>query len=289
MIRSMTAFANNDTQFANLSINCEIRSVNHRYCDIYLKLPETLRFLESDLRRTIAEPLKRGKIECLITIKKNYNDTESELSINLPALKALLATTAEIEQHMHSSRSFSALEVLSFPGIQVTPELDKDQLKASILELVAQTLSKLQAEREREGEQTALFINQKCEQITSLVKAAKMKAPEALQQIRKKLLDRVSEIVTAPDHDRLEQEFLILAQKMDINEEIERLATHNQEVQRLLSHEQPVGRRLDFLMQELNREANTLSSKSPNIELTQISIELKVLIEQIREQIQNIE
>lgn len=289
MIRSMTAFASNETKIGGLTITCELRSVNHRYCDLNFKLPEQLRFLEIELRNRIVEQIKRGKIECAFSYKKNSTSDESSLNINIPALKALLQATSEIEQHMHSSRSFSALDVLNFPGIQQIQEIDKAELQAQVLALLQTTLVQLLDTREREGEQTALTLVEKCQKMQEFIQTATLRMPEVLLQIRNRLLERINELVAEPNFDRLEQELVLLTQKLDVNEELERLKTHLQEVLRVLKQTEPVGRRLDFLMQELNREANTLGSKSADKEMTQIAIELKVLIEQMREQVQNIE
>ncbi len=289
MIRSMTAFASNETKIGGLTITCELRSVNHRYCDLNFKLPEQLRFLEVELRNRIVEQIKRGKIECAFSYKKNSVTDESGLNINIPALKALLQATSEIEQHMHSSRSFSALDVLNFPGIQQIQEIDKSELQEQSLALLQTTLTQLLDTREREGEQTALTLVEKCHKMQEFIQNATVRMPEVLLQIRNRLLERINELVAEPNFDRLEQELVLLTQKLDVNEELERLKTHLQEVLRVLKQNEPVGRRLDFLMQELNREANTLGSKSADKEMTQIAIELKVLIEQMREQVQNIE
>ncbi len=289
MIRSMTAFASNEVKIGNLTLICELRSVNHRYCDLNFKLPEQFRCLETELRHLITEKIKRGKVECFINFKKSTNESEVEISINTNALKALLQLTNEIEQHMRSSRSMSALDVLAFPGIQQSHELDKEQLHLAARQLLKDTLEQILAMRAREGLQIGQLVIEKCQKMQELVTSANQRMPEVLAIIRSKLIDRVSEIVAMPDFDRLEQELVLLTQKLDVNEEIERLHTHINEVIRNLQQSEPVGRRLDFLMQELNREANTLGSKSADKEITQIAIELKVLIEQIREQVQNIE
>lgn len=289
MIRSMTAFASNETKIGGLTITCELRSVNHRYCDLNFKLPEQLRFLEVDLRNRITDQIKRGKIECAFSYKKNAPSDDSGFNINVQALKTLLQATAEIEQHMHSSRSFSALDVLAFPGIQQIQEVDKDILQEQTLALLNTTLAQLLATRDREGAQTAIVLKEKCHKMQDFIQAATQRMPEVLQLIRNRLIERVTELVADPNFDRLEQELVLLTQKLDVNEELERLNTHLSEVGRVLTQSEPVGRRLDFLMQELNREANTLGSKSADKEMTQIAIELKVLIEQMREQVQNIE
>ncbi len=288
MIRSMTAYAGNEASIGDSTINCELRSVNHRYCDITLKLPDQLRFIEADLRSIITAKIYRGKIECTLSYKKQANN-EQGYNVNMDAVAALLAATDQIEEHMLAPLSFSALDVLAFPGIQQEAITDKNHLNEEITHLVKQTLAQLIEVREREGAQLKVLIEERCKKMQGFVASAGQRMPEVLLLIRNKLKDRITELVAQPDFDRLEQELVILAQKLDITEELDRLDTHITEVLRVLNQKEPVGRRLDFLMQELNREANTLGAKSTDKEMTQIAIELKVLIEQMREQIHNIE
>ncbi len=288
MIRSMTAFAGNEIEIGDLTINCELRSVNHRYCDITLRLPDRLRFVEADLRSAIAAKISRGKVECSLSYKKQAKNGQNFI-INTDAVTALLAAATSIERQMLGPLSFSALDVLAFPGIQQEPDIDKEQLASGITALVGQTLEQLVEVREREGAQLKLLIEERCAKMLIFVVSAGKRMPEVLLLIRNKLKDRITELVEQPDFDRLEQELVLLTQKLDITEELDRLETHINEVLRVLQQKVPVGRRLDFLMQELNREANTLGSKSTDKEMTKIAIELKVLIEQMREQIQNIE
>jgi uncharacterized protein (TIGR00255 family) len=288
MIRSMTAYAGNEASIGDSTINCELRSVNHRYCDITLKLPDQLRFIEADLRSIITAKIYRGKIECTLSYKKQANNGQG-YNVNMDAVAALLAATDQIEEHMLAPLSFSALDVLAFPGIQQEAITDKSHLNEEITHLVKQTLAQLIEVREREGAQLKVLIEERCKKMQGFVASAGQRMPEVLLLIRNKLTDRITELVAQPDFDRLEQELVILAQKLDITEELDRLDTHITEVLRVLNQKEPVGRRLDFLMQELNREANTLGAKSTDKEMTQIAIELKVLIEQMREQIQNIE
>ncbi|MCK5830336.1 MAG: YicC family protein [Methylococcales bacterium] len=288
MIKSMTAFSSSEVEIDELTLHCELRSVNHRYCDISLKLPERLRFTEADIRSLITSQLKRGKIECSLSYKKQSSYQQS-ISINEDAVKALLHATSQIEEHMHTQQSFSALEVLTFPGIQQEAETSKDALKPVLIGLVDKTLKQMISFREREGSQLTLLIEERCKKIQILVESANKRLPEVLDQMHSKLKNRISELVVEPDYDRLEQEIVYLTQKLDIAEELDRLKTHVLEVLTVLTKDEAVGRRLDFLMQEMNREANTLGSKSADKQMTQISIDLKVLIEQMREQIQNIE
>ncbi len=288
MIKSMTAYAGNEARIGDLTLNCELRSVNHRYCDITLKLPDHLRFLEADLRSIIAAKINRGKVECALSYKK-LSQGDQNFHINIDAVKALLAATHLIEEQMQVSLSFSALDVLAFSGIQQESVTDKTHLNEAITHLVKQTLTQFLQAREREGAQLKALLEERCLKMQGFVVLANKRMPEVLLLIRNKVTDKIVELVAQPDFDRLEQELVYLAQKLDITEELDRLNTHITEVVRVLKEKEPVGRRLDFLMQELNREANTLGSKSTDKEMTQIAIELKVLIEQMREQIQNIE
>jgi uncharacterized protein (TIGR00255 family) len=288
MIRSMTAFAGKESEIGDMIISCELRSVNHRYCDVSLRLPDRLRFVETELRSAIAAKINRGKVECTLSYKKQAKNGQNFV-INTDAVTALLAAASSVEQQMLAPLSFSALDVLAFPGIQQEPDVDKEQLSAGITALVDQVLAQLVEAREREGAQLKLLIEERCAKMLNFVVLAGKRMPEVLVSVRNKLKDRIAELVAEPDFDRLEQELVMLAQKLDVAEELDRLETHISEVLRVLKQKDPVGRRLDFLMQELNREANTLGSKSADKEMTQIAIELKVLIEQMREQVQNLE
>jgi uncharacterized protein (TIGR00255 family) len=284
----MTAYAGNEVSIGDIILNCELRSVNHRYCDITLKLPDHLRFIETDLRALLATKINRGKVECAISYKKQAKNGQS-FNVNLEAVAALLAATDQIEQQMQASLSFSALDILAFPNITQEPSIDKLILNEEVTQLVKTTLAKFLEVREREGAQLKVLLAERCIKIQAFSVLAAKRMPDVLLLIRNKLKDKIDELQVQPDFDRLEQELVFVAQKLDITEELDRLDTHIIEVLRVLQEKEPVGRRLDFLMQELNREANTLSSKSTDKEMTSIAIELKVLIEQMREQIQNIE
>ncbi|NOS89941.1 MAG: YicC family protein [Methylococcaceae bacterium] len=253
-----------------------------------IKLPDHLRFIETDLRTLLTGKINRGKVECGLSYKKQLKNGQGYY-VNMDAVTALLAATDQIEEQMLAPLSFSALDVLAFPGIQHEQNTDKTHLAEAINQLVKKTLSDLLEVREREGAQLKLLIEERCHKMQAFVVLAQQRMPEVLQLIRTRLKDKIVELVAQPDFDRLEQELVYLAQKLDITEELDRLNTHITEVLRVLTQKDPIGRRLDFLMQELNREANTLGSKSTDKEMTQIAIELKVLIEQMREQIQNIE
>jgi uncharacterized protein (TIGR00255 family) len=288
MIKSMTAFSSSDIEIDNFTIVCELRSVNHRYCDISLKLPELIRYCEPEIRSSITSSLKRGKIECSLRYSHRLTDKQP-IIINEQAVKALLQATSQIEEHMHTQQPISALEVLKYLTTQLQPEINKKTLLLGVIDLVESSLKQLLTSREKEGAQLAILIKERCLQSAELVTLAKERLPVVLKQIQTKIKTRLAELDVEPDFDRLEQEMVYLTQKLDIAEELDRLDTHIQEVLSILTRNEVVGRRLDFLMQEMNREANTLGSKSADIETTKISIELKVLIEQMREQIQNIE
>ena len=288
MTNSMTAFANSEMDFENLTISCELRSVNHRYCDITIKAPERFRFAESDIRHAICSKLKRGKIECSISFKK-HSFAQQKLTIDMDAVSALLSTTQAIEQFINKPRAFSALEVLAFPGVQIEKESDKAALLQTLLQLLEAAINHLLLARQREGTQLSQLISSRCVKLQKLVNQAQHRMPLVLEHLRTKFKHHIAELVSEPNNDRVEQEMVLLTQKLDVDEELDRLDTHIIEVLRVLEQNEPIGRRLDFLMQEMNREANTLGSKSADKEMTAISIELKVLIEQIREQVQNIE
>ncbi|MSP27578.1 MAG: YicC family protein [Methylococcales bacterium] len=288
MIKSMTAYACNEAEISDLIINCEIRSVNHRYSDVSLKLPEALRFMETDLRALMSGQIKRGKLDCTISYKKPAKQRQGFI-VNHNALAVLLAATEQIEVHMMTPQPFSALDVLAFPGILQEPTTDKTKLNEGVTQLVKQTVDDLLIVRAREGAQLKTLVESRCQKIHGFAVTASQRIPVVMLQIRNKLKDKIVELVAQPDFDRLEQELVYLVQKMDVSEELDRLETHAKEVLRVLNEEEPAGKRLDFLMQELNREANTLGSKSVDTQISQIAIELKVLIEQMREQIQNIE
>lgn len=289
MTNSMTAFASSEMDFENLTINCELRSVNHRYCDINLKIPERFRFSETTIRHAINQKLKRGKIDCSLNYKKQLQSQQHAVNVDMQAVQALLTTTQAIEKIMHKPSPFSALDILLFPGIQIEQDSDKTALQQALQSLVSTAVDNLLAARQREGRQLAQLILLRCEKMQQFVSQAKKRLPVVLKRLRAKLTHHITELITDPDYDRLEQEMVLLTQKLDVDEELDRLETHIVEVLRVLEQQEPVGRRLDFLMQEMNREANTLGSKSADKEMTSISIELKVLIEQMREQVQNIE
>jgi uncharacterized protein (TIGR00255 family) len=284
----MTAFARESVATDEGSLTVELRSVNHRYLDCSFKLPDILRELEPKLREQAGKTLARGKLDCALRLQASP-EQQPALRIDNDQLARLLDATSVIEAQMSTARPMSPLEVLQFPGIWKPPEYSEEQLQATAAELFGRALANLRTTREREGSKLAVMIADRLEQVSASVVAIRARMPELMQQQRDRILTRIRELDIELDHNRLEQELVHLAQKADIDEELDRLDAHISEVHRTLDKGGPCGRRLDFLMQELNREANTLSSKSFSSSTTQTAVDLKVLIEQMREQIQNIE
>lgn len=288
MILSMTSFARRecDTGFGNL--RWELRSVNHRYLDVSLRMPEELRALEFKVRERIGERLKRGKVEG--GLRFQALDTQSRnLAIDHDAVKRLAAAIHEATIHVSNPAPLDMLEVLRWPGVMQQQEVDMEPLYEAVMTLLDEALDDMVDNRAREGDKLKTVILQRCDAIDALVVKMNALLPGLREQLCRKLAERLAELNSELDPGRLEQEIVIQAQKMDVDEELDRLAAHVSEVRHVMGRKEPVGRRLDFLMQELNREANTLGSKSNDTEVTRVSVELKVLIEQIREQIQNIE
>lgn len=289
MIRSMTAFARQQSTTASGDLTLELRAVNHRYLEINPRLPEELRIFEPKIRAALGKRLGRGKIDCTMryAAPKSVN---GELVINEEMVKQLAQATHTIEGVLYDSTPISSLELLKWPGVITITPVDENQVIENASKILDDAITELIEMRESEGAKLTAIILQRCDAIETVIATVKLRLPEVLDCARKRLEQRLADL-KQPDTDssRLEQEMVILAQRLDVDEELDRLETHLSEIRKTLKQSKPVGRRLDFLMQELNREANTLGSKSADIETTQASVELKVLIEQMREQIQNIE
>ncbi len=288
MIASMTGFARGERTGPFGTLVCEIRSVNHRFLDAALRLPESCRALEPDLRQLIARELKRGKVDCTVQQRAGPAGTAS-LDVDQAALDRLLARLRELGARIGPAAPIDPLELLRWPGVLRESEADAEALHEAVRALFAQTLADLAAARAREGARLAALIEQRCGQLAEMLAGLRARAPEAQARIRQRFSDRVQELKVQVDADRIEQEIVLLLQRFDVAEELDRLAGHIEETRRTLAAGEPAGRRLDFLMQEFNREANTLSSKSQDLETTRTAVEMKVLIEQMREQVQNIE
>lgn len=287
MTRSMTAFARQEAEHEWGSLSWEIRSVNHRYLEPHLRLPENFRDLEGNLRENLRKSLSRGKVEC--ALRFNPEAKVQQMVVNEEYAQQVISAAETLKGMLPEHRPVDPLELLRWPGVLQDTKLDMDQVKASARNLFSKALEDLIEGRKREGVELAALINQRLDAISEIVKEVREKMPQILQAQRDNLSQRLEELKVDLDEGRLEQEMALLAQKADVDEEMDRLDTHVQEVRRVLKQKGPIGRRLDFLMQELNREANTLSSKSVVANTTQCAVELKVLIEQMREQIQNIE
>lgn len=290
MTSSMTAFARVQVQEDWGSLVWEIRSVNHRYLEPHLRLPEQIREIEPGLREVLRKQLNRGKVEC--SLRYQLAESEQVLNLNSAMLEKLKAAVSEINSQFEPDCPVcpvNPMEILAWPGVQATEETEMATVQQAALKAFRGAIAELKSMRQREGEELDKFIQTRLDSILEEASELRKVLPEILDAQRQKILDRLEEARVELNPERLEQEMVILAQKMDVDEELDRLETHVGEVKRTLSGEGAKGRRLDFLMQELNREANTLSSKSINAGLTQTAVNLKVLIEQMREQIQNLE
>jgi len=285
---SMTGFARSEEQYSWGHLACEIRSVNHRYLDLSIKSPETLRNIEPQTRELIKKALHRGKVEINFYLRL---DTQEGLDLALN--ETLVMEVAKLAQtsakHLSNPALINPMDLLKWPGVIQSQELDNEELQANAIKIFKQSLEKLREARQREGLELVQFIEQRLTGIDKQVSATKISLPEILKHHQVKLEEKLQALRIDVDEDRLAQELVYLAQKSDVAEELDRLVAHLGEIRHTLKQKGPIGRRLDFLMQELNREANTLSSKSIATETTQSAVDLKVLIEQMREQIQNIE
>lgn len=288
MLKSMTAFARQDDSGDWGNAIWEIRAVNHRYFDLSLRLPEQLRSLEGDLREIAKPMIQRGKVDCSLRYTPG-SALDVAINVNESLAKSLIKANQQVDTWLDNPKKLGSIDILRWPGVIQVAELDLEQLKAPILASYKQALADLCAAREREGASLKQAILTRLEQLEQGVVEITKVVPEVVQQNRQKLLDRLAEIQQELDPARLEQELVLLAQKQDIQEEIDRLNTHVQEVKLALEQEGSVGRRLDFLMQELNREANTVASKTVSMDVSKVALDLKVFIEQMREQVQNIE
>ena len=288
MTASMTAFSRQQKEQEWGSLTWEIRSVNHRYLETSVRLPESLRALENGVREAVRKRLTRGKVECALRFQSEAK-ISSDLHLNTTLIKQLVQANVEIEQITGTSSNLSNMEVLRWPGVIEEQDFDKTSIEKQALSLFGAALDDLVATRQREGSELQGFIKKRIDSVREIVVNVRNKMPEILTKQKQNILDRLAELQAELEPTRLEQEVSLLAQKADVEEELDRLDSHLNEVERVLSANGQKGRRLDFLMQELNREANTLSSKSIVVETTLCAVELKVLIEQMREQIQNVE
>ena len=287
MIKSMTAFARVEGREGG-ELVWELRSVNHRYLEIQPRLPEEFRALEPQVRERLAARLGRGKVECTL----RYRPDEAMLGglrVSDAMLERLEQAIETVRHHFPRSPEPDLAELLKWPGVVALESPDLTPVQGAAMALLDAALDQLVAMREQEGARLARLVNERLDQLEILVAQARRRMPEVIEGIRRRLQSRLEEVSRTLDAERLEMEMALIAQRLDVDEEMDRLQAHVAAVRQALAQNEPVGRRLDFLMQELNREANTLGSKSADAETTALAVEMKVLIEQMREQVQNIE
>ena len=287
MVHSMTAFARVERAGTQGTLSWELRSVNHRYLEPHLRLPEAFRDLEIAVREALRQGISRGKVEC--TLRFCEVNSGKPLQVDRERAAQLVAAAETVASLIKQPAALNPLEVLGWPGVLVADAADPQALNQEAIELFNEALKELKDGRDREGAELARLINDRLDAMATEVKTLRSQVPHMLAVQRQKILDRFADMQAELDPQRLEQEMVLLAQKSDVAEELDRLSTHVTEVRRVLKAGGAAGRRLDFLMQELNREANTLGSKAFDPRSTQAAVNLKVLIEQMREQVQNIE
>jgi uncharacterized protein (TIGR00255 family) len=288
MIRSMTGFARRERQDPWGTLVCELRTVNHRYLEISLRLPDELKALDNDIRQIITAALRRGKIDANLYLKSTSGSQQS-MEIDTALLDQLVARVADVRSRVPSAADVNALDLLRWPGVIREASTDNKPILAAALDLLKEALTELNDTRYREGQRIRDLLLSRCTAMRAQVQNVRARLPEISQRLRERIVERISQMGVTPDPERLEQELVLYAHKMDVDEEMDRLSGHLEEVTSVLDSSEPAGRRLDFLMQELNREANTLSSKSQDVETTRAAVDMKVMIEQMREQIQNVE
>lgn len=288
MINSMTGYATARAELPAGILELELKSVNHRYLDVQFKAGDEFRVLESGLRDAISRRMTRGKVDCRIAFKAIVSGDRA-LQVNEALLKQLGDLNAKVRTLMPEAQPMTVADALRWPGVMETAEISMETLQEASVTLIESALKELNATRRREGEKLALMIVDRVGQMRALVDQVKPRIPQVVAAYHEKMTAKLAELQIAGDEDRLRQELALFAQKVDVDEELSRLETHLTEVMRIVEGGGVVGKRLDFLMQELNREANTLGSKSVDTEVSKTSMALKVLIEQMREQIQNIE
>ena len=287
MPRSMTAFARNTTDFPWGSVTCELRSVNHRFLETGFRLPETLRQVEMSLREIARKKLSRGKVDCSIQLA--FNSTDATVSADLTLAKQYIELAQQLALQIDNPAAISPLDIMRWPGVLKEQDVESEHLQTAAIETFKLTVSQLLEGRQREGDKLADMIEQRLVGIQEQTTIVRENLPDILAHQRTRLEEKMADMKSQLDENRLEQEMVIIANRTDVDEELDRLDVHIAEIRRVLQSSDSIGRRLDFLMQELNREANTLGSKSIAGVTTQASVELKVLIEQMREQIQNLE
>ncbi len=288
MLHSMTGFARETADAEIGTLTWEIRAVNHRYLDVQFRLPEQMRVHEQAFRQAVAASLNRGKVECTLHFRRAF-DQQSELQINTEFVGLIGTRIKEMSAALPATGAVNPFDVLRWPGVVEQTDIESAPLFEAALPLLQKTLEAINEMRASEGSRIAEMLDSRCADIASISRSVRARMPEVLDAARMKQRERIDKLDVEADPARLEMELALIAQKLDVDEELDRLDSHLTEIRDVMTRDEPVGRRLDFLMQELNREANTLGSKSNDTETTRASVELKVLIEQMREQIQNVE
>ena len=285
---SMTAFGAAKIATTNGIYHCEIRCVNHRFLDVHFRLPEELRAYESDFRELLSTSLNRGRVDCSVK-REELTESATHTELNTTVLSDLLAKAKSVADIDSSVAPLSMAEVLRWPGVMSAPEVDEESIKTDGLNLLQKAIHAVKEARLNEGQKLHQLIGLRVDEMRQIVDQVQARLPELSDQYRKRLEDKLESVKESMEESRIEQEMVLFLNKTDVMEELDRLNVHFDEVVTTLNNDKPKGRRLDFLMQELNRETNTLGSKSQDAQLTQQSVELKVLVEQMREQVQNIE
>jgi uncharacterized protein (TIGR00255 family) len=292
MIRSMTGFARREHAGAFGTLAWELRTVNHRYLEVSLRLPEDFRALENDFRATVGAAVRRGKLDASLYWRPLAQGAAS-LEVNTAVLDQLVAgagaIAAQVATRLGPTAPVNVVDLLRWPGVLKEPERDVTPLHAAAHATLQEALSALTGSRASEGERIAAMLESRCRQLEEQVAFVAARQPEVQARIRARLEERLAQFTLEPNRERLEQELALALTRMDVDEELDRLTSHVAEARKALNGSEPAGRRLDFLMQEFNREANTLSSKSQDAETTRAAVDMKVLIEQMREQVQNVE
>jgi uncharacterized protein (TIGR00255 family) len=288
MLHSMTGFARQSAESGAGTMTWELRAVNHRYLDVQFRLPDELRPIEHAFKQQVSAVLSRGKIDCALHFRRAF-DQQAEMLLNANLVALIAARVTEIRAALPDASPPNPLDLLRWPGVVSESEIDAEPLQEQATALLDQTLQAMMAMRASEGERIAMMLETRCAEIAVLAAGVRARLPDVLAGAHAKQRERIARLNVEADPARLEVELALIAQKLDVDEELDRLDSHLVEIRQALLCDAPVGRRLDFLMQELNREANTLGSKSADAETTKAAVELKVLIEQMREQIQNVE
>jgi uncharacterized protein (TIGR00255 family) len=288
MIRSMTGFARRERAAAFGHLAWELRSVNHRYLETSFRLPEDFRAAEGEFRQAVAAAVRRGKVDAALYFRP-ATTAAPELELNEPLLERLIERATRVRARCGDVADIAVVDLLRWPGVVREAERDATPQLLAAHELLGEALAALGESRSSEGGRIAELLRVRCDGIEALANELTARLPEVRERIRAKLNERLAQVAVEPNRDRLEQEIVIALQKMDVDEELDRLRSHVAEARKVIGSGEPSGRRLDFLMQEFNREANTLSSKSQDVETTRAAVDMKVLVEQMREQVQNVE